>query len=46
MCSIFQPKDIDFLVGLKDKMLPVPVAHSCNPGYSGGKDQEDGDLKK
>jgi hypothetical protein len=24
---------------------PAPVAHACNPSYSGGKDQEDGGLK-
>jgi hypothetical protein len=23
----------------------VPVAHSCNPSYSGGRDQEDHGLK-
>jgi hypothetical protein len=23
----------------------VPVAHICNPSYSGGRDQEDGGLK-
>jgi hypothetical protein len=23
----------------------VPVAHTCNPSYSGGRDQEDRDLK-
>jgi hypothetical protein len=23
----------------------VPVAHSCNPSYSGGRDQEDCGLK-
>jgi hypothetical protein len=23
----------------------MPVAHTCNPSYSGGRDQEDNDLK-
>jgi hypothetical protein len=23
----------------------APVAHACNPSYSGGRDQEDGSLK-
>jgi hypothetical protein len=23
----------------------TPVAHTCNPGYSGGRDQEDHSLK-
>jgi hypothetical protein len=23
----------------------TPVAHTCNPSYSGGRDQEDGGLK-
>jgi hypothetical protein len=23
----------------------MPVAHTCNPGYSGGRDQEDGSSK-
>jgi hypothetical protein len=25
----------------KNKIKRVPVAHSCNPSYSGGRDQED-----
>jgi hypothetical protein len=26
---------------LVDQELPVPVAHACNPSYSGGRDQDD-----
>jgi hypothetical protein len=25
----------------KELFCQVPVAHTCNPGYSGGRDQED-----
>jgi hypothetical protein len=27
------------------KVCQVPVAHACNPSYSGGSDQEDHGLK-
>jgi hypothetical protein len=27
------------------KGMPAPVAHACNPSYSGGRDQEDCSLK-
>jgi hypothetical protein len=26
---------------LKQEKQPGPVAHTCNPSYSGGRDQED-----
>jgi hypothetical protein len=29
----------------KNKIGRVPVAHACNPSYSGGRDQEDGGSK-
>jgi hypothetical protein len=29
----------------KKKKKPVLAAHTCNPSYSGGRDQEDHDLK-
>jgi hypothetical protein len=29
----------------KKKVSQVPVAHTCNPSYSGGRDQEDGSSK-
>jgi hypothetical protein len=29
----------------KRELCQVPVAHTCNPSYSGGKDQEDHGLK-
>jgi hypothetical protein len=28
-----------------NKQSWAPVAHACNPSYSGGRDQEDGGLK-
>jgi hypothetical protein len=31
--------------GLKTKTSWVPVTHTCNPGYSGGRDQENRGLK-
>jgi hypothetical protein len=27
------------------KCCQVPVAHTCNPSYSGGRDQEDHNMK-
>jgi hypothetical protein len=30
---------------LKKIKSQMPVAHACNPSYSGGRDQEDGGLK-
>jgi hypothetical protein len=27
------------------RKIQAPVAHICNPNYSGGRDQEDHDLK-
>jgi hypothetical protein len=35
ICSVI------ILVKKDTKMSPVPVAHACNPSYSGGRDQED-----
>jgi hypothetical protein len=29
----------------KENYCQVPVAHACNPSYSGGRDQEDHSLK-
>jgi hypothetical protein len=29
----------------KIKLNQMPVAHTCNPSYSGGRDQEDRGLK-
>jgi hypothetical protein len=31
--------------GLKIHSCQAPVAHACNPSYSGGRDQEDRGLK-
>jgi hypothetical protein len=30
---------------LKNETTHMPVAHTCNPSYSGGRDQEDHSLK-
>jgi hypothetical protein len=29
----------------KTMLCQAPVAHACNPSYSGGRDQEDSSLK-
>jgi hypothetical protein len=40
------PHHSAFCVKLKKgKTCLVPVAHACNPNYSGGRDQEDGGLR-
>jgi hypothetical protein len=40
VCQHFQD-----VFSYKTKYSPVPVTHACNPSYSGGRDQEDRDLK-
>jgi hypothetical protein len=40
--------ELDFNVvvkSIKDKHCRAPVAHTCEPSYWGGRDQEDGGLK-
>jgi hypothetical protein len=32
---------LNSLAGLRIRIGWVPVAHTCNPSYSGGRDQED-----
>jgi hypothetical protein len=32
-------------MSIKDLLKPIPVAHACNPIYSGGRDQEDSGSK-
>jgi hypothetical protein len=48
------PNNVYMLVNVKTIKLkrkkiftggPVPVAHTCNPSYSGSRDQEDHSLK-
>jgi hypothetical protein len=34
-----------FLLLVRNFCLLVPVAHTCNPSYSGGRDREDHVLK-
>jgi hypothetical protein len=36
---------IYFLIFKKESINQTPVAHTCNPSYSGGRDQEDGGSK-
>jgi hypothetical protein len=33
-------------VSIKKLVLPAPVAHTCHPSYSGGRDQEHQGLKR
>jgi hypothetical protein len=41
ICNGFQNKAYQKMKGSR-----APVAHACNPNYSGGREQEDGGLRR
>jgi hypothetical protein len=45
LCTNYERAQCCGTVCLEMVKKPAPVAHACNPSYSGGRDQEDHGLK-